>query len=145
MASLALAVIAASAGWASSGLAEGAIAVGMPENNPTKGFRHTQYVNEPDADSAASKAMEDCRAARNPRTGAACKLIGTFRDQCVAVAVNGDVANDEAAPVIAVGWAIAPDSETAASRAKAQCDEMRKGRRQACGIEGDILCDGRAK
>jgi len=88
--------------------------------------------------------MKDCRAARNPKTGAACRLIGTFHDQCVSVAVNGDVVN-ATSPVIAVGWAIAPDSATAISRAIARCETMRKGRKEACQTEGQTLCDGSAK
>ena len=141
---LAAALVVAAVGWSSSSLADGALAVGMPENNPSRGFSHSKFVDEPDAETATSKAMQNCRATRNPKIGEACKLIGTFRDQCAAVAVNGDVANGTA-PVIAAGWAIAPDSAAAASRAIAQCEIMRKGRQKTCAIEGRILCDGSAQ
>ncbi len=127
--------------WFSSALAEGAIAIGMPEGDPGKGFKHAQNVNTPNA---ASEAMKECRAARNPKIGAACRLIATFHDQCVSVAVNGDVVN-ELKPLIAAGWAVAPDSTAAISRAIAQCEVMRKGRRGECQIEGKTLCDGSAK
>ena len=127
--------------WFSPGMAEGALAIGMPGADPSQGFRHSKIVNDANA---ASEAMKDCRAARNPKTGAACKLIGTFHDQCATVAVNGDVVN-EYKPIIAAGWAIAPDSTAAISRAIAQCEAMRKGRRGECQIEGKTLCDGSAK
>jgi hypothetical protein len=131
--------------WASAGLADGALAVGMPGGNPLNGFRHSKFVNELDAATASSKAMADCHAAHAPKTGAACRLIGTFRDQCAAVAVNGDAANDFNVALIAAGWAIAPSSDEAARGARAQCDKMRKGRARACEVEGKVLCDGNAK
>jgi len=144
-AGLTLVFLSAAAMWSHSSLADGAIAVGMPvANDPSRGFRHAQEVDQPDADTAASKAMSNCQAARNPKTGAACRLIGTFHNQCVAVAVNGDGANAYL-PVIAAGWAIAPDTEAAISGALARCETMRKGRRQPCQIEGKVLCDGSAK
>lgn len=129
------------------GHAEGALAIGIVEGDPNKGLRHSMYVNEPNAEAATSSAMKDCRNARNPKTGQACKLIQSFHDQCAAVAVNGDAAatND---PVIAVGWAIEADSATAISRAKAQCDTMRKGRGKPCEIDNgskSMFCDGKAK
>ena len=128
--------------WFSPAMAEGALAIGMPAGDPSKGFRHSKVVNNEDA---AAEAMKDCHAARNPKTGQACKLIGTFRDQCAAVAVNGDVVNQESKPLVAAGWAIAPDSTSAISHAIAQCEAMRRGRRGECQIEGKILCDGDAK
>jgi len=121
--------------------AEGALAIGMPEGDPAKGFRHSKIVNDPNA---AEDAMKDCRSSRNPKTGAACVLIGTFSDQCVAAAVNGDAANTDK-PIIAAGWAIAPTSAQASARAIKNCDAMRKGRKIPCLVDGKILCDGKAK
>jgi hypothetical protein len=137
---LAMAILSA-ASFSNSSFAEGALAIGMVEGDPAKGFRHSKTVNDPNA---AAEAMKDCRAARSPKVGAACILIGTFADQCAAIAVNGDAANTNA-PIIAAGWAIAPDRDKASSRAIAQCEAMRKGRRSACQVEGKILCDGAAK
>jgi hypothetical protein len=136
------ALLGASLGYATSGWAEGALAVGMPGGDPSKGFKWSARGNMPDA---ASAAMESCRAARNPATGAACKVVGTFRDQCVAVAVSGD---PDPAPVSAAGWAIAPGSATAIRRALAQCDAMRKKGGKACVIDNKdrtAICDGKAK
>ena len=136
----ALAVFAAAVGWASSSLAEGALALGMPENDPNRGFRWSIHVNTPDA---GTVAMQDCHAAKNPKIGAACKLIRTFSDQCVAVAVNAD----GPVPVSAAGWAIEKDSESARRAAIAMCEGMRHGRGIPCILDGEtaLLCDGSAK
>jgi hypothetical protein len=140
---LATALLGVWSGWATSSLAEGALAVGMPEGDPGKGFKWSAFVNNPDA---ASEAMTSCRNARNKRTAAACMLISSFSDQCVAVAVNGD---PDPAPVTSAGWAIAPDSTTAIDRAIAQCEATRKGRGKACVLDGGrdnaLSCDGNAK
>jgi len=137
---LASALLVAALAWADVTRAEGALAVGIPQGNPARGFKWDVRVNTPDP---APKVMEDCRAARNPRTGAACKLIDTFNDQCVAVTSNGE----PTAPVTAAGWAIAPDRVTAVNRALEKCESMRKGRGPACRLdgEGSLLCDGDAK
>lgn len=138
----ATALLAVSSGYATSGFAEGALAVGMPGGDPNKGFRWSAKVNTADAGAAV---MKDCRASRNPAVGAACKLVGKFSDQCVAVAVSGD---PDPAPVSAAGWAIAPDSASAVSRALAQCDAMRKQGGKACVIDRQdrtALCDGKAR
>lgn len=120
--------------------AEGALAVGIPNGDPNKGFRWSIQVNATDP---ASQTMKDCRAARNPAVGAACLQIGTFSNQCVAVAANAD----ETAPVTGAGWAIAPDSATATKRAIAACDASRKGQGKPCHLDGErsMLCDGTAK
>jgi hypothetical protein len=126
--------------WATVAQAGGALAVGMPDGVPNKGFKWDLRVNTADA---ATKVMEDCRAAKNPRTGAACKLIDTFEDKCVAITSNGE----PTAPVTAAGWAIAPDRVTAVNQALAKCDAMRKGRGAMCRLDGEnsLLCDGDAK
>jgi hypothetical protein len=134
------ALLVAALAWSDVTLAEGALAVGIPEGNPSKGFKWDARVNTPNA---GSLVIEDCHKARNPRTGAACVLIGTFSDQCVAITSNGE----PTAPVTAAGWAIAPDSATATKRAMAQCEAQRKKRGAACRLDGEnsLLCDGKAK
>jgi hypothetical protein len=121
----ALAVFAAAVGWASSSLAEGALALGMPENDPNRGFRWSIHVNTPDA---GTVAMQDCHAAKNPK---------------IAVAVNAD----GPVPVSAAGWAIEKDSESARRAAIAMCEGMRHGRGIPCILDGEtaLLCDGSAK
>jgi Domain of unknown function (DUF4189) len=137
---VASALLVAALAWANAAFAEGALAVGIPEGNPARGFKWDMRVN---TEGAASKVMDDCHAAKNPKTGAACRLIDTFTDKCVAVTSNGE----PTAPVTAAGWAIAPDRVTAVNRALAQCETMRKGRGAMCRLDGanSLLCDGDAK
>ncbi len=138
----ALALFGAALVWASASMAEGALAVGIPKGDPRNGFRWSLRVNDPDA---ATEVMKVCRQSKYPASAEACMLINTFSDQCGAVAANGD----PNAPVTAAGWAIAPDSATATSRAIAMCETMRraKGGSGACHLDGDraVLCDGTAK
>jgi hypothetical protein len=134
------ALFVAALAWADVARAEGALAVGIPEGNPARGFKWDLRVNTEDP---GPKVLDDCHAAKNPRTGAACKLIGTFSDKCVAVTSNGE----PTAPVTAAGWAIAADRVTAVNQALAKCNSMRKGRGPECQLdgEGSLLCDGEAK
>lgn len=128
-------------------IADGALAIAMPVwGDPSQGFHYSMQVNASDADTAASEVMSDCRAADNPKIGAACRLIGTFRDQCVATALNGDAIDKSVgAPLIAAGWAIQTGAATATSVAIAECERMRKGRQRACQILDRVFCDGTAK
>ena len=96
----------------------------MPEGNPNNGFKWSVRVNNPDA---AAEALKSCRASRTPKVGAACVVIGTFSDQCVAIAVNGD---PDPAPVSPAGWAIALDAAKATKRAKAQVRGHEEGARE---------------
>jgi hypothetical protein len=133
---------------AQPGIADGALAIAMPVwGDPSQGFHYSVKAGASDADTVASAVMSDCRAADNPKIGAACRLIRSFRDQCVALAVNGDAAdtNVHDAPLIGAGWAIATDTATATSVAIAECDRMRKGRQKACQIMGQVRCDGTAR
>ena len=137
---VASALLVAALAWTDAAHAQGALAVGIPDGNPARGFKWDVRVNTPDA---ANLVLEDCRKAKNPRSGAACKVIDTFTDQCVAITSNGE----PTAPVTAAGWGIGPDRVTAVNRALEKCDAMRKGRGPMCRLdgEGSLLCDGDAK
>jgi hypothetical protein len=127
--------------WPSASLlADGALAVGMPDNNPRNGFRYASNSDMSPAE-ARSDAMARCRASKYPKTGQACRLIETFKNQCVAVAFNGNPTT----PSTAVGWGIAQDSQTAQDRATTMCETMRGGHGRDCHLDGDATCDGDAK
>lgn len=129
-----------SLGWATACVAEGALVVAMPDGNPNRGFRWSTRVNNPNA---ASEAMALCQS--DERLAAYCTLVRSFRDQCVAIAVNGGPSD----AVSATGWSIAPDSATATKLAIAQCETKRNGRGIAClldrGPQAALDCDGTAK
>src|ERR1051325_12010169 len=84
---LASALLVAALAWSNASRAEGALAVGIPDGNPARGFKWDVRVNTQDA---ATLVLDDCHHAKNPRTGAACKLIESFDDKCVAVTSNGE-------------------------------------------------------
>lgn len=140
-------------GWlieAEPSIADGALALGMVVwDDQTLGLHYSIQHNVADADTAASQVMGNCRGTDNSKIAAACRLIGTFRDQCVGVAVNGDAIRYDpsvhAVPLIAAGWAIEKDTATTASVAIAACEEMRSGRQKACQILYQVICDGTAK
>jgi hypothetical protein len=128
----------------SAGFAEGAMAIGLPENNPRNGFVVGLSHDEPTAAEARAKAMEDCRGStieRTTRAKADCKLIETFHDQCANDAENGD----HHTPSSAVGWAVGPDTDTTNRRAVQMCEIMRRGNGPPCHPDGDPVCDGTAR
>ena len=61
-------VLTASIGWATSGLTEGALAVGMPEGNPNNGFRWSLRVDNPDAAGRGAEVVS-CFAHAEGRSG----------------------------------------------------------------------------
>lgn len=130
-----------------SALAEGAVAMGMPGNDPNNGVRTWIATNEKTAGDASDKALKGCRDSKNPKVVDACKLIETFHDECFALAVNGGASD----PVTAVGWAFAPESKSAISRSITQCELMRKGKGPECRLDTTssnkpwVFCDGTAK
>jgi hypothetical protein len=127
--------------WASAGFAEGALAIGLPGGDPRNGFAAGYASNMKTTEEAQSYALDSCRKATNPRTRDACKVVGTFHDECANVAVNGD----RNTPSTAVGWAFGPDSRSADSRALAICEAMRSGKGRVCQDDGAADCDGSAK
>jgi hypothetical protein len=121
-------------------MADGALVVGMPGNDPSNGFRYASNSDKSSEDARAD-AIKQCRASKYPNTGKACKLIEIYHNECAAVAFNGD--GDT--PSTAVGWSIAPNSRRAKSEALEKCEQMRKGKGRECHVDGEPTCDGSAK
>jgi hypothetical protein len=129
--------------WSGASYAEGALAVGLPSNSPRNGFAYGVAFNQT-VDEAPSKALSDCRGVDvrdTSKARAACKVIETFRNQCVNISLNGD----RNTPSSAVGWGIGPDTATANSRAQTMCETMRAGKGRECHLDGEPVCDGDAK
>lgn len=125
--------------WSDSGLAQGALAVGLPGGDPGNGFVYGLTVNDPQAQSTA---LSDCRGVdikNTSRAHAACRIVATFSDQCVVVSFNGD----HNTPSTAVGWAVAPNSAAAMRQSLARCEAMRGGHGRVC-VDREPLCDGNA-
>ena len=130
--------------WTGTARAEGAIAVGLPSDDPKNGFVYGIVTDKATVEDARSGAMSECKGVDvrdTSRAKQACKIIETFRNQCANAAYNGD----RNTVSTAVGWGVGPDTATANSRAMAMCNTVRKGTGRPCQLDGDPVCDGDAK
>jgi uncharacterized protein DUF4189 len=127
--------------------AEGALAVAVPPDVAKQGFTYDYDVNSDTTEKAQATALADCRAhalaeTKDPNSklrASLCKVISTFHDQCVAVAM------DPLDGTPGVGWAVAADLRSAEKQALDACEATAgPGRRAACQIDHS-KCDGAAK
>ena len=146
-------LFACSAWWARPSAGEGALAIALPPSVAKQGFTYRYETRHATTGAAQSSALEGCRetSLRDSKNvdekikkdaefrASICKVIVSFHDQCVAVAM------DPAAGTSGVGWAVAADLRSAESQALAQCETTAgPGRRAACKIDKSA-CDGTAK
>jgi hypothetical protein len=122
-------------------VAEGALAIGLPNDVAKEGIALGWNTNSPTSSEAGQKALASCRKTE-PSTDTArslCTIISTFHDQCVAGAEDPDPGTP------GVGWAVAADKKTAQQRALAMCKaKSPPARRAACKVITSG-CDGSAK
>jgi len=123
--------------------AEGAIAVGLPQDVAKEGVSSFIYVNARTMADAKSEALDGCRTktpASKP-SKALCKVVATFRNQCAAEAYDPQ----DGTP--GFGWAIADTLQEAKRDALANCrDTAGPGRQDACIVPNNgFNCDGRAR
>jgi hypothetical protein len=142
VAALAVCLIAGAPGFPTRGAAEGALAVGLPDDVAKDGFAFGFALDKASDEEARAAALADCRAESpgvDKRAQALCAPAGSFRDQCFAVAMDPK----DATP--GVGWAIAPDKSAASRAALAKCVATAgEDRRDACKVT-HAQCDGAAK
>jgi hypothetical protein len=131
-------------------VAAGALAVGVPPDVAKTGFTYGGMVNKPSEDEARTLALKGCRetrdAVKDPKLASLCVVIGTFHDQCFAIAW------DPKAGTPGVGWSISPTRQEAESKALANCRATAgAGRRDYCVVDNQSQtanndrCDGSAK
>ena len=122
--------------------ADGALAVGLPNDVAQEGFAYGYALNEATPDKARAVALRDCKTESpgvDPRAQALCAVVQTFKNQCFAVAMDPK----DATP--GVGWAVAADKDAAAREALAKCVATAgDDRRGACELSYSG-CDGDAK
>jgi Domain of unknown function (DUF4189) len=139
---LAFALIALSAFCASDRLAraDGAVALGVPADVAKQGLATGYSYNAATTESARTTALEYCLKAQAPAGARAlCKLVTTFHEQCVAVAL------DPAPGTPGWGWAVANTKSAAEATAVANCRKIAgPGRASACKVS-NADCDGTAK
>ena len=90
-------------------VAEGALAIGLPNDVTKDGIALGWNTNSPTAAEARQRALAGCRDVKNSTDAARslCTIVGTFHNQCVAGAEDPDPGTP------GVGWAVAADKKTA--------------------------------
>ncbi len=132
-------VLAGAAAGAGNAGAEGALAVGLPGDVAKQGLAVGWAVNHGTRADAEAEALRRCREAKEPpqATRDLCRVVETFDDACVALALDPDAGTPGR------GWAVA---ETQAAAEAAALEDCRQGsdekRRAACRVTL-VRCDGR--
>ena len=123
--------------------ADGAIAVGLPNDVAAQGVSSFIYVGAQNMADARREALVGCKtktpASQAPK--ALCKVAATFRNQCAAEAFDPE----DGTP--GFGWAIADTLAEAKRDALANCrDTAGPGRQDKCIVPPNgFNCDGRAR
>ena len=123
--------------------ADGALAIGLPPDVARDGFIFGFVTNGSSSEEARAAALEECRKPDPTKPSAIlplCTIVESFRDQCVAVAMEFPAGTP------GVGWAVAPNLRQAEAAALNKCKATAKlgGRRYGCTVT-DTGCDGAAK
>jgi len=133
--------IAAAVAWPGLAGAEGAMAVGIARGGIAKGYATGFAVNQPTVKAARSNAVEQCRRTKSSNADAksGCEVVVTFRNKCVASAVDPQSGTPGA------GWGLGGSQQSADSQALARC-RVKAGTERAefCEVT-DRDCDGDAK
>jgi uncharacterized protein DUF4189 len=120
--------------------ADGAIAVGFTANGIAKDGVAVGWSRNYSTDKAGKdEALRKCHDYKPaPKAAKQCKVVGTFKDKCLAVAM------DPKAGTPGFGWAVAEKKADAEDRALANCkDTAGPDRERYCGLQ-DHACDGSA-
>lgn len=120
-------------------MAEGAIAVALPKNVAKDGFAYGTGYKFATTQEAQATALDRCRQTKSEMRRKLCKVVNTFNDQCIAVAM------DPTDGTPGVGWAIEADLKSAERVALEKCERTAGPvRRAACKVHSSG-CDGAAK
>jgi hypothetical protein len=127
--------------WPDLAGAEGAMAVGIARGGVASGYATGFAVNQPTVKAARANAVEQCRRTKssnaNARSG--CEVVVTFRNKCVASAI------DPKSGTPGAGWGIGQSQKAADSQALARCRaKAGSDRAEFCEVT-DRDCDGNAK
>ena len=124
--------------WPHPGAAEGALAIGLPGDVAKEGVAIGWVINSDSEKTAQERALRVCNDFKDApaTTRALCKVMKTFRGECVAIAL------DPEAGTPGVGWAVAVNMQAAESGAMAGCAATAgAARRQFCKVTV-LRCDG---
>jgi Domain of unknown function (DUF4189) len=119
--------------------AEGALAVGIARGGTAKGYATGFSINQPTVKAARSNAVEQCKRtkASNADAKSGCEVVVTFRNKCVASAVDPQQGTPGA------GWGVGGTQEAADSQALSRCRaKAGADRAEFCEVT-DRFCDGK--
>ena len=121
--------------------AEGAMAVGIARGGVAKGYATGFAVNQPSVKAARTNAVEQCRRTKSSNADAksGCEVVVTFRNKCVASAVDPQSGTPGA------GWGIGASQQSADSQALARCRAKAGSERAEFCEVTDRICDGEGK
>lgn len=132
-------LLAGAAQHADQASAEAALAVGLPADVAKQGLAIGWALNHATKEAAQAEALRRCRDFRDApqATRDLCRVVESFDDRCVAVALDPD------AGTTGVGWAVASKQDVAEDAAMDDCMESStQKRRNSCRITL-ARCDGR--
>lgn len=135
----AVVLFAGAASHAERARAEAALAVGLPADVGRQGLAVGWAVNHATRKAAQAEALRRCREAKEPpqATRDLCRIVESFDDQCVAVALDPEGGTS------GIGWGVAGTQKAAEDAALDDCAESAgPKRRQSCRI-ALVRCDGR--
>jgi hypothetical protein len=131
-------LLAYAVGSAGGADAEAALAVGLPADVTKQGVAVGWAINHATGKAAQAEALRRCREAREPpqATRELCRIVESFKDACVAVALDPDAGTG------GIGWAVEKAEGTAEAAAMEDCRHSAgEQRRAACRI-ALARCDG---
>jgi hypothetical protein len=138
---LAASVLLAGCVLSSPAGAFGAVAVAEPDDVARDGYSSGISYNFKSESEAEDRALRECQNSEDapPATRRLCKIIRSFTDRCVAVAL------DPQAGTPGAGWAIAETLAGARREATQRCEDTAGQARQGeCRVTAEG-CDGKAK
>lgn len=138
---IAAAAFLATCAFASPAFAFGAVAIAEPADVAKDGYSSGISYNFRTTAEAEDRAHRECQNTQDapPETRKLCKVIRSFENQCVAVAL------DPQAGTPGAGWAIGETLALARRDALARCEDTAgSDRRGQCKITAEG-CDGKAK
>lgn len=136
---LAAAAAAFIAMHASPASADGALAVGTTENISRDGIAFGFGRNLGSEAEASKVALGECKEFKAKKAAQQCRVIGTFKNECFAVAF------DPKDGTTGAGWAIAASKKVAELRAVESCKATAGAARVNYCAVSESECDGTAK
>ncbi len=126
---------------AGSGVADGAVAIGIAPGGVIRGYAAGSSQNLPNEDEARRGAIRACRKSYSSSAAAQerCEVVSTFRNKCVSFAVDPENGTPGA------GWAVAETQVDADAEALNRCRSTAGTARQSFCVVTDRHCDGTAR